>query len=78
MFLVSRSSSSSKKIASAASASTVGRRLFASSKGGKGGGGGKKVVLVDGVRLPFAMSSTIYNNYMGVDLQKLAFKVGVG
>jgi len=32
------------------------------------------VVLVDGARIPFALSSTIYNDYMGVDLQKLAYK----
>lgn len=43
--------------------------------------GGKKVVLVDGARIPFAMSSTIYSDYLGVDLQKFAYKVrdrGVG
>lgn len=39
--------------------------------------GGKKVVLVDGARIPFAMSSTIYSSYLGVDLQKFAYKVGV-
>ena len=32
------------------------------------------VVIVDGVRLPFAMSSTIYADEMAVDLQRLAFK----
>ena len=31
-------------------------------------------MLVDGARIPFAQSSTIYNDYMGVDLQKLAYK----
>jgi hypothetical protein len=35
-----------------------------------------KVVFVDGVRLPFAMSSTIYKDELAVDLQKLAFTVG--
>ena len=32
------------------------------------------VVIVDGVRLPFALSSTIYADEMAVDLQRLAFK----
>jgi acetyl-CoA acyltransferase len=32
------------------------------------------VVIVDGVRLPFAMASTIYQDEMAVDLQRLAFK----
>lgn len=32
------------------------------------------VVIVDGVRLPFAMTSTIYQDEMAVDLQRLAFK----
>ncbi len=32
------------------------------------------VVIVDGVRLPFAMTSTIYEDEMAVDLQRLAFK----
>lgn len=32
------------------------------------------VVIVDGVRLPFAMASTIYEDEMAVDLQRLAFK----
>ena len=34
----------------------------------------KNVVVVDGIRLPFAMSSTIYSDQLGVDLQRLAFK----
>lgn len=34
----------------------------------------KTVVIVDGVRLPFAMSSTIYEDQMAVDLQRIAFK----
>ena len=34
----------------------------------------KNVVIVDGVRLPFAMSSTIYEDLMAVDLQRLAIK----
>mmetsp|Transcript_7788 Transcript_7788/g.10644 ORF Transcript_7788/g.10644 Transcript_7788/m.10644 type:complete len:458 (-) Transcript_7788:343-1716(-) len=33
----------------------------------------KTVVIVDGVRLPFATTSTIYANEMAVDLQRLAF-----
>ena len=32
------------------------------------------VVIVDGVRLPFAKSSTIYADEMAVDLQRLAYK----
>lgn len=32
------------------------------------------VVIVDGVRLPFAMTSTIYESEMAVDLQRMAFK----
>lgn len=32
------------------------------------------VVIVDGVRLPFATASTIYKDEMAIDLQKLAFK----
>lgn len=34
----------------------------------------KNVVVVDGVRIPFAMASTIYADQMAVDLQRLAFK----
>lgn len=34
----------------------------------------QNVVIVDGVRLPFAMASTIYEDEMAVDLQRLAFK----
>ena len=34
----------------------------------------KNVVVVDGVRLPFAMSSTIYEDQLAVDLQRLAFQ----
>ncbi|KAL9187958.1 hypothetical protein ACHAXT_006336 [Thalassiosira profunda] len=34
----------------------------------------KTVVVVDGVRLPFAMTSTIYADQMAVDLQRLAFQ----
>ena len=34
----------------------------------------KNVVVVDGVRLPFAMSSTIYEDQLAVDLQRLAYQ----
>eukprot|EP00591_Stephanopyxis_turris_P006852 CAMPEP_0195518548 /NCGR_PEP_ID=MMETSP0794_2-20130614/13122_1 /TAXON_ID=515487 /ORGANISM="Stephanopyxis turris, Strain CCMP 815" /LENGTH=441 /DNA_ID=CAMNT_0040647535 /DNA_START=74 /DNA_END=1399 /DNA_ORIENTATION=+ len=34
----------------------------------------KSVVIVDGVRLPFSMTSTIYKDEMAVDLQKMAIK----
>lgn len=42
----------------------------------KAAGAGKKptVVFVDGARIPFAQSSTMYNDYLGVDLQKFAYK----
>jgi hypothetical protein len=65
--------SSSRRLPSAllqASTST-GRRGLAAAAAASG----KKVVLVDGARIPFAMSSTIYSDYLGVDLQKMAYKV---
>ncbi|GMH50134.1 hypothetical protein TrVE_jg688 [Triparma verrucosa] len=34
----------------------------------------KNIVVVDGIRLPFAMQSTIYNDLLAVDLQRLALK----
>jgi len=34
----------------------------------------KTVVVVDGVRLPFALSSTIYEDQLAVDLQRLAYQ----
>jgi len=34
----------------------------------------KNVVVVDGIRLPFALSSTIYSDLLSVDLLRLAFK----
>ena len=34
----------------------------------------KNVVVVDGVRLPFAMTSTIYEDQLAVDLQRLAYQ----
>jgi len=36
--------------------------------------GGRDVVIVGGVRLPFAQASTIYHDEMAVDLQRLAIK----
>mmetsp|Transcript_11648 Transcript_11648/g.27707 ORF Transcript_11648/g.27707 Transcript_11648/m.27707 type:complete len:464 (-) Transcript_11648:171-1562(-) len=36
--------------------------------------GGRDVVIVGGVRLPFAQASTIYQDEMAVDLQRLAIK----
>mmetsp|Transcript_80631 Transcript_80631/g.121187 ORF Transcript_80631/g.121187 Transcript_80631/m.121187 type:complete len:450 (+) Transcript_80631:145-1494(+) len=36
------------------------------------GAGGRNVVVVGGVRLPFAQTSTIYNDELAVDLQRLA------
>jgi acetyl-CoA acyltransferase len=35
-------------------------------------GGGRNVVIVGGIRLPFAQASTIYEDEMAVDLQRLA------
>jgi len=34
----------------------------------------KNIVVVDGLRIPFAMASTTYADQMAVDLQRLAFK----
>ncbi len=34
----------------------------------------KNVVVVDGVRLPFAMTTTIYQDQLAVDLQRLAYQ----
>jgi hypothetical protein len=34
----------------------------------------KNVVVVDGVRLPFAMTTTIYEDQLAVDLQRLAYQ----
>jgi len=36
------------------------------------GGSPRNVVVVGGVRIPFAQTSTIYHNEMAVDLQRLA------
>jgi acetyl-CoA acyltransferase len=44
------------------------RRSFASSVGGR------KVVVVDGIRIPFQMNTTVYNDYMAVDLARMALK----
>jgi acetyl-CoA acyltransferase len=33
----------------------------------------RNVVIVDGIRLPFALTSTIYTDQLAVDLQRLAF-----
>jgi acetyl-CoA acyltransferase len=34
----------------------------------------KNVVVVDGVRLPFALTTTIYQDQLAVDLQRLAYQ----
>lgn len=34
----------------------------------------KNVVVVDGVRIPFTLGGTTYNNYLAVDLGRLALK----
>lgn len=34
----------------------------------------KNVVIVDGVRIPFTMGGSTYNNYLAVDLGRLALK----
>ena len=49
-------------------------RSFSSSNVASSTDPSKTVVVVDGIRLPFAMSSTIYSDQLGVDLQRLAFK----
>lgn len=36
--------------------------------------GRKNVVVVDGVRIPFTLGGTTYNNYLAVDLGRLALK----
>ena len=40
--------------------------------------GGKNVVVVGGVRLPFAQTSTIYEDELAVDLQRLAITLALG
>lgn len=47
------------------------RRPLSTSKG-SGSDASRNVVIVDGIRLPFALSSTIYKDEMAVDLMKLA------
>ena len=53
---------------------TTALRSFSSSNVASSTDPSKTVVVVDGIRLPFAMSSTIYSDQLGVDLQRLAFK----
>jgi acetyl-CoA acyltransferase len=48
------------------------RRSAAPFSTGGGGGKNRNVVVVGGVRLPFAQTSTIYNDELAVDLQRLA------
>ena len=49
------------------------RYLLAGARGLSGSaGGGKNVVIVDGVRIPFALSQTIYQDQMAVDLAKMS------
>lgn len=62
---LARQNSSSTKIASAYSSRFLTTGPIA---------GGRDVVIVGGVRLPFAQASTIYQDEMAVDLQRLAIK----
>lgn len=52
----------------------INTRLFSSSHPKHGSDPAKTVVIVDGVRLPFAQTSTIYQDELAVDLQRLAIK----
>ncbi|KAL7550474.1 hypothetical protein ACHAWF_013696 [Thalassiosira exigua] len=67
---------SAPSVASRAAASSLGLELQSSrfSTAGQTSNPSKNVVVVDGVRLPFAMTSTIYEDQMAVDLQRLAFQ----
>ncbi|GMI39756.1 hypothetical protein TeGR_g651 [Tetraparma gracilis] len=44
------------------------------STAGKAMGAARNVVVVDGIRMPFAMQSSIYNDLMAVDLSRLSLK----
>ena len=48
------------------------RRLLSTAARDATGRSTPNVVIVDGVRLPFALSSTIYEDQLAVDLQRLA------
>ena len=48
--------------------STFARRLSTASNSAK-----KNVVITDGVRLPFALTSSIYSDQLAVDLQRMAY-----
>ena len=58
---------------SSAAAASV-NQSFSTTAQRNNGNKATNVVVVDGVRLPFAMSSTIYEDQLAVDLQRLAFQ----
>ena len=54
-----------------------GRKLankFANRQNSSAAAKGRNVVLVEGVRIPFTMGGTVYNDYLAVDLQRMALK----
>ncbi|CAN8025713.1 unnamed protein product [Ixodes persulcatus] len=57
----------------ALSCSTAGNRYSTAPAAGKSRSGVKNIVLVEGVRTPFLLSGTKYNNLMPHDLQRMAF-----
>lgn len=63
-------SKSSQSLARLASRNRSAKRLFST----RPLENGRNVVIVGGVRLPFAQASTIYQDEMAVDLQRLAIK----
>jgi len=73
---VARASASSFASSSALqpSSSRAQHQQFSFSTKAKTSDPSKTVVVVDGVRLPFAMTSTIYEDQMCVDLQRLAYQ----
>ena len=75
--VVARASASSFASSSAlqpSSSSRAQHQQFSFSTKAKTSDSSKTVVVVDGVRLPFAMTSTIYEDQMCVDLQRLAYQ----
>jgi acetyl-CoA acyltransferase len=68
MFLSTSRKALIRAVATASSSTSTAFRSFASGPVP----GGKNVVVVSGVRLPFATASSIYEDEMAVDLQRLA------
>ncbi|KAL7453072.1 hypothetical protein ACHAWC_004761 [Mediolabrus comicus] len=59
---------------SSTAAASAANQSFSTTAQRNNGNKATNVVVVDGVRLPFAMSSTIYEDQLAVDLQRLAFQ----